>query len=116
MLKVVCSLVILQSLSNYSKSLQCGEANHKKLPRRVAEDVQGILQRAMMSYFASAGYVSPQVRGNEKPLQMFSMMKGNEKEKRANIFHNHKSVVHAQHDHCDTFNLRFGLIALTGLM
>lgn len=66
MLKAVCSFVLLQSLSKYSKSLKCGEVNHKKLPQGVAKDVQGTLQREIMSYSDIAGYVSPQLRGNQK--------------------------------------------------
>lgn len=120
MLKAVWRFVLLQSLSKNSKSLKCGEANHKKLPQGFAEDVQGTLQREMMSYLAIAGDVSPQGR-TKNPLQMFNMMKGKEKKKgrkEPNIFHNHKwrSVVHEQHNRCDTINLRCGLIALTGLM
>lgn len=83
MLKAVRSFVLLQSLSKYSQSLKCGEANHKKLPQGFAKDVQGTLQREMMSYAATAGYVSPQVRGKKKKtLQMFNMMKGKEKKNR----------------------------------
>lgn len=88
MLKAVWSFVLLQSLSKYNKGLKCCEANHKKLPQGFAEDVQGTLQREIMSYLAIAGNVSPQVRG-KKNLQMFNMMKGKEKKKQ-NIFHNHK--------------------------
>lgn len=79
MLKAVWGFVLLQSFSKYSKSLKCGEANQKKLPQGFVEDVQGTLQRKMMSYLATTGYVSPQVG---RTLQMFNMMKDKEKKNR----------------------------------